>query len=376
MTSLPFLAWFYWNPPREAFSIPFFDHPVYWYGVLFVTGFVLGYFILNPIFARFLIDSRHLSALDITDWPSILETLRTSSSPLISQLMKQLDLSTHQQLKQESTPAITPALQQGILEGLNRLLQHSSVSRSELEQLFGKALATAKQTAYFLTDRLCWFVVIGTIVGARLGLVFFYEWPYFRDHPGDIIKVWQGGLASHGGFLGVIISLYLYLKYMRQWIPQLSFLRLLDYACIPTLLVSCFIRLGNWMNQEILGTPTQLPWGVIFGQPADGSSPIPRHPVQLYEAGAYLLTFFILWALWKKRLDNRPGALIGLAFIMGFGFRFVLEFWKSTQESVIDSSFLQMGQLLSLPFILVGAAFLWRALYSPCCSTLSHRKRT
>lgn len=299
MHDCSWIAWFYWNPPREAFTIPFFDHPVVWYGILFVTGFIAAYFLLIPIFDRLL-----------------------SQYPLSS-------LAT---------------------------LQHA----------IDKPMASTRQMAFFLTDRLCWFAVIGTIVGARLGLVFFYDWPYFRQHPTEIFKVWHGGLASHGGFAGVMIALYFYTKYVQKWIPQLTFLRLLDCVAIPTAFVCVFIRLGNFFNQEILGTPTSLPWGVIFGHPADSSAPFPRHPVQLYEAGAYLLTFCILWILWKYRhLDEKPGALIGLTFILGFGSRFILEFWKETQDSsMVDSSFLQMGQILSIPFILLGTYLFWRSIHS------------
>lgn len=347
------LAWFYWDPPREAFTVPFLDHPVMWYGILFVTGFILAYFVINPIFARFLLRTRALSSLDITHWPLILSKLQTSVDPLISQLLEQLDSTTRQQLTQQKF--LTPVLQQKILEGFNRLFKHPSISRSELQRVFAPAIASPQQTAYILTDRLCWFVVIGTIVGARLGAVFFYDWPYFREHPFEILKVWQGGLASHGGTVGVMATLYLYMKYIQQWIPQLTFLRLLDYVAVPSALVACFIRLGNFMNQEILGIPTTLPWGVIFGHAADGGYLFPRHPVQLYEATAYLIIFFILWHVWKNQHPPEPtGQLIGLLFILIFGSRLILEFWKSTQESIIYSSSLQMGQILSLPFVLLG----------------------
>lgn len=364
MASIDWLAWLYWNPPAEAFTIPFLGRAVVWYGILFATGFILGYFVINPILARFLTQTRRLAAPDILNWPHFIDVLRTSSSPVVTQLISVLDPMTRQQLKH--TPfTCTPELQKKILEGLNRLLKHSSISREELQGVFGKSLASAKQTAYFLADRLCWFVVTGTVVGARLGAVFFYDWPYFREHPLEIFQVWHGGLASHGGVAGVMISLYLYQRYIRKWYPELTFLRLLDYAAIPSALTACFIRLGNFMNQEILGTPTTLPWGVVFGHPADGSLPIARHPVQLYEAGAYLISFVILWTLWKKHYyDQQPGAFVGLLFIFIFGSRFILEFWKATQDSIIDSSFLQMGQLLSIPFVLLGCYLVWRASYT------------
>lgn len=360
------LGWFYWDPPKEAFKIPFIDHSVVWYGILFVTGFILGYFILNPILTRFLIQIRHLSTIDITNWTRLVEELRSSPSPLIAQLMAQFDPSTLQQLKQKTTlPPLTPSLKQGILEGLNRFLTHTSTSRNELQQELAKSLATPKQTAYFLADRLLWFVVAGTVIGARLGSVFFYDWSYFRQHPLEIFQIWHGGLASHGGVIGVMIAIYFYAKYVQRWFPQLTFLRILDFAAVPTAIVIAFIRLGNFMNQEILGTPTNMPWAVIFGHPADGSSPIPRHPVQLYEAGAYFIIFWILWYLWKtKRIDEQPGALIGITFILGFGCRFILEFWKADLESIIHSPLLQAGQILSVPFILLGIFLVWQSKYS------------
>jgi prolipoprotein diacylglyceryl transferase len=367
---------FYWDPPREAFTLPILDHPVFWYGILFVTGFILGYFLINPIFARFLTQIRTLSHLDIKNWPKLIDQLRSSSSPLISSIKTHCDPLTQKQLSQKEKPALTPELQKGILNGLNQLLQSSSISREELQQAFSESLASAKQTAYLLTDRLCWFVVTGTLIGARLGAVFFYDWPYFREHPMEIFKIWHGGLASHGGVLGVMLALYLYTKYIQRWVPQLSFLRLLDYVAVPSVIVACFIRLGNFMNQEIVGTPTTLPWGVLFGHPAENVSNIPRHPVQLYEAIAYLIIFFFLWFMWKKQsINERPGAIIGTIFILGFSSRFFLEFWKATQESaMIDSSFLQVGQILSIPFILLGVFLLWRAKSGHCINKMQYSK--
>lgn len=344
------IAWLDWNPPREAFTVPLIDRPVFWYGILFVSGFILSYFIINPILARFLKQTRRLSSIDILNWPQLIEILKNSPSPLIPNLNIPDSL------------ALSPELKQTIMDGLNDYLKQPSATRQDLQAIFGKALATPEQTAYFLTDRLCWFAVAGTLIGARLAAVFFYDWPLYREHPIEIFKVWHGGLASHGGVVGVMIALYLYLKYVQKWVPQLTFLRLLDFVAIPSALVACFIRLGNFMNQEILGTPTSVPWAVIFGHPADGSKPIPRHPVQLYEAAAYLITFVILWKMWKHQKEGaRPGAIVGLLFVLIFGSRFIFEFWKSTLDSIIDPSFLQIGQILSIPFILLGFYLLWQS---------------
>lgn len=284
-------AWLYWNPPREAFTIPFIDRPIMWYGICFVTGFVLGYFILLPILRTYLLNSR------------------------------------------PSAGASNPP------------------SDSEV--------TAAKQLSVKLADRLTWLIVLGTVVGARLGHVLFYDWAYYQQHPGDIVKVWEGGLASHGGTLGVIASLFLFLRWNRRLVPSLSFVSLIDMLVIPTALTACCIRIGNFINQEILGSETRLPWGVIFGHPADGSSSVPRHPVQLYEAAAYLATFVLLYVLWRRKGDSlKPGVLSGLFFILVFGGRFLIEFLKVPQGAIIDESFLQMGQYLSIPFICFGVALL------------------
>jgi phosphatidylglycerol---prolipoprotein diacylglyceryl transferase len=351
------LAWLYWNPPREAFTVPLIDRPIVWYGILFVTGFILGYFIINPILTRFLRQSKHLASIDVINWSLLIDYMRSPQPhPLIQKVVQELSPDTIQVLKKfSSSHSLDKKLKQDILQSLNTILYDKLIQREDLEDVLPGALATAKQTSYFLTDRLCWFVVIGTLIGARLGAVFFYDWLYFKQHPLEIVQVWKGGLASHGGVIGVMLALYMYLLYIHQWVPSLTFLKLLDMVSIPSALAGCFIRLGNVMDQEILGTTTDLPWGVIFGQPADGSWPVPRHPIQLYEAGVYLIIFFFLYGLWKKKGDQlSSGTIVGTLFILIFSSRFFLEFWKSNQESILHSSTIQMGQLLSIPFVIVG----------------------
>lgn len=222
-----------------------------------------------------------------------------------------------------------------------------------------KDKATLSEVSVRLTDKLIWFTVGGTIIGARLGHVFFYEWARYKDHLGDIFKVWEGGLASHGGAIGVFIALILYKRFVLKDYPEITFIRLMDMVVIPTALVGCCIRIGNVFNQEILGTETTLPWAILFAHPADGSAPVPRHPVQLYEAIAYLATFFFLYYLWKARSATlKPGVLSGLFFIFVFGSRFFLEFFKTTQGVMVEGSPLQTGQILSIPFVLVGVILL------------------
>jgi len=135
----------------------------------------------------------------------------------------------------------------------------------------------------------------------------------------------------------------------------------MDSLCVPIGLAAYFIRIGNFVNQEIIGVPTSLPWAIIFGHPADGGAPIPRHPAQLYEAFAYLGTFFIIYALWYKKSEQlKEGVITGLFFILAFGSRFLVEFVKVPLSSTFDESFLQTGQVLSIPFILLGVYLLYK----------------
>lgn len=212
-----------------------------------------------------------------------------------------------------------------------------------------------KTQAKIVAEKLTFYVIIGTIVGARLGDVLFYQSPavYLSD-PLSIIKVWEGGLASHGGAAGILTALWLF---SRKY-TMLPWSRWLDLVIIPTGVVGFFIRVGNFINQEILGTITTASWAVVFGHPADHSLPSPRHPVQLYEAFYYLALFFLLfWCFQKKKL--RDGQISGLFLILVFAFRFVIEFFKEEQSALMGTHFLcDMGQLLSLPFIVLGL-YLW-----------------
>jgi len=212
-----------------------------------------------------------------------------------------------------------------------------------------------KTQAKILAEKLTFYVIVGTIVGARLGDVLFYQSPavYLRD-PLSIIKVWEGGLASHGGAAGILIALWLF---SRKY-TMLPWSRWLDLVVIPTGVVGFFIRFGNFINQEILGKITTVPWAVVFGHPADHSLPAPRHPVQLYEALYYLAVFGLLfWLFQKKKFRN--GQIGGLFLILVFAFRFAIEFFKEEQSTLMGvHSLFDMGQLLSLPFFALGL-YLW-----------------
>lgn len=277
MSQASFFSWLVWNPDRNIFYIPYFHHPITWYGVLFALGFFIAYFLVRAM---------------LTDY-----------------------------------------------------FQSKKLT-----------LKSAKERALLLTDRLTLLIILGTIIGARLGHVFFYDWLEYKKHPLEIFKVWEGGLASHGAAIGILIAIVIFILWSRKKFPELHFFVILDAIVIPAALVGTFIRTGNFINQEILGKPTDLPWGVIFENPMDGIAWIPLHPVQLYEALFYLGLFILLFLLWKYQPSQLgKGRIAGLFFVGIFGFRFFIEFLKLPQSSLIDESYYgNVGQLLSIPFVIVG----------------------
>ena len=202
-------------------------------------------------------------------------------------------------------------------------------------------------------DKLLTFIFIGTVLGARLAHVVFYEPAYYFNNPWEILKIWKGGLASHGGTLGVLLAI---LIFVRQH-SDVRLLWLLDRLAIPTALTACFIRLGNFMNSEIVGLPTDGSWGVVF----EKVDMLPRHPVQLYEAGGYLLTFILLLVLYRLNKMQREGLAFGLFMTLIFGSRFLLEFFKTPQAAYEAGYSISVGQWLSVPFILLGILMMLRA---------------
>ncbi len=236
-----------------------------------------------------------------------------------------------------------PLLWYGALFALGFLLGHSIL----LYLLRQEKLSHPKEIAEGITFS----VILGAVIGGRLGDVIFYEnWAHLAQDPFSILRVWEGGLASHGGVLGVFVALAWFLRKH----PSFTWLRLLDWLVVPTGVVACCIRLGNFINQEVLGKVTTLPWAVIFGHPLDGSYPEPRHPVQLYEALYYFLSFFVFFFLYKHWKKRKEGQLAGLYLIYIFTFRFLIEFLKEEQSYWMSQGFLDMGQYLSLPLILLG----------------------
>lgn len=354
-----YLAWLYWDPNRIAFTLPIINRPVAWYGIFFVTGFIIGYFMMIRILIRTLRHSQYLAERDIISWPKLITSLKEEKK-MLAVFPKELQ---DRVLATDPDSPLSNAFRNQILEAINLELSQpdGKITRENIPSHFPGAISTLRDLALYLTDRLTWFVIAGTLIGARLGHVFFYEWPRYREHPEEIIKIWEGGLASHGGVIGILIALYFFVRYVRNSFPELTFLTLTDRLVIPSALAIVFIRIGNFFNQEILGTPTEQPWGVIFGHPAEGGGGYPRHPVQLYEAGAYLVIFCILLWTWKRYEDlQKRGFLTGLCFVLAFSSRLILEFFKENQGMLFDESMFQTGQYLSIPFIVFGLWLMFR----------------
>ncbi|QDF76522.1 MULTISPECIES: prolipoprotein diacylglyceryl transferase [Shewanella] len=206
-------------------------------------------------------------------------------------------------------------------------------------------------------DNLLIYCVVGIVLGARLGHVLFYDPGYYFAHPAKILAIWEGGLASHGGTVGVVLAMYYYKLKVK-----LPFLFLLDRLAIATGIFCVFVRLGNLANSEILGVATDKPWGIIF----ERIDMVPRHPAQLYEALAYLVIFITLWLLYRyTEMKRREGALVGLFLALVFGARYLIEFVKVRQaEFALDWS-LSVGQMLSVPFVLAGLTLLVMAYLRP-----------
>jgi len=200
-------------------------------------------------------------------------------------------------------------------------------------------------------DRLTIYMAAGVIIGARLGHCLFYEPGYYLSHPVEILKIWNGGLASHGAAIGILIAIYFFVKKERK-----DYTWVLDRVAIVVALSGVFIRLGNLMNSEIYGIETTVPWGFVFLRNGEVA---PKHPTQIYEALAYLIIFITLYIIyWRKKGEHIQGVLISLTCIMIFTARFFIEFIKEEQVSFERGMTLNMGQLLSIPFVLLGIAWL------------------
>ncbi|MDE7074318.1 MAG: prolipoprotein diacylglyceryl transferase [Odoribacter sp.] len=215
-------------------------------------------------------------------------------------------------------------------------------------------------------EKLWIYVAVATIIGARLGHCIFYDWAYYSQHPVEMILpvrfvpefkfTGYQGLASHGAAVGIIAGLW----YYSRKISKKSIFWILDRAVVPIALAGFFIRMGNLMNSEIVGLPTEMPWGFRFVNSGLEHPELPRHPSQLYEAICYLVSFFVLMYLyWRTEVKKRMGFIFGAFLVLIFSARFIIEFVKEVQEPWEAGLALNMGQMLSIPFVLVGVFMLW-----------------
>jgi prolipoprotein diacylglyceryl transferase len=232
------------------------------------------------------------------------------------------------------------------------------------------------------TDHLFVWMVTGVIIGARLGHCLFYEWHYYQDaiqlfafnihyrnpyieHPFWLLRIWEGGLSSHGGAIGLIVAAWLLNKKHFSKRPEYhtSLIWIFDRLVIGVCITGALIRLGNLMNSEIYGNPTDVPWGFVFVR--DGMT-VPCHPTQIYEMLYCLVAFVVTWFMyWKGKCYQRQGLIFGTFLVIIFGVRFALEFIKLNQETFEETMLLNMGQILSLPFILWGIYLIVHALRTP-----------
>ena len=231
-------------------------------------------------------------------------------------------------------------------------------------------------------DKLLIYMLVSTVIGARLGHCLFYEPEFYLTHPLKIFAIWEGGLASHGGAIGILIGLWIYVRVYnkatkkKEEKQRITYLWLLDRVVVPVCLVGALIRCGNVMNHEIYGTPTSLPWGFVFlrgaeqfcgtfdnytpcyawDAPCPPSEWLPCHPTGLYEAFFCLVAMgILLWMYYKRDLGNKqPGLMFGTFLIIIFGSRIGIEFLKNVQVEFEKNMTFDMGQWLSVPFVLVG----------------------
>lgn len=387
MITLSYLIWDP-SPGMFNFNLPLLNRPILWYGFLFAFGFFVGYLVLTYLLRRYFLLKTQFRKEDVFSWPDLIKTLASqrldSGKAIFSKLSKH-----EQKWCQDWTPkqTIGEENKDEIIEAMNKVLLDHKISfahslssfsrrlcafaakreanpavlkRLQMEAELKPILSSIKVRTTKVAEQITFYVIIGAIVGSRLGDVLFYQnWQEIIRNPSLIIAVWQGGLASHGGAAGILIVLWIFAKRRK-----LSFWTAVDFTVIPTAIAAVFIRTGNFFNQEILGIPTTLPWGILFLHPADGGPIVPRHPAQLYEAAWYLCTFVILMLYWHRHRPFEPkGRLTGLFLILVFGFRFFIEFLKVEQSELLSaSSILTMGQWLSLPFILLGLWLFFRKI--------------
>ena len=379
------VGFFYWDPDPEIFHflLPLIHRPLMWYGVLFALGFITGYFIFHYCWLRYLLFSLKFSKQDIICWSFFLQKKHNSSYlKLLFETFSQKVKSFCQQ-KQENVPE---KIKKEVIQAINHTVNHpvnlpmspkieSSLVRFakkymndfqlekvrsflEVDACLQPWILSFRKRNTVIIERLATYLIVGMLIGAKLGdFIFYQNWRVIYQNPKAIFAFWEAGLASHGAALGILVALWLFCHRYK-----FNTLQLVDLVVIPTPLVGSFIRLGNFINQEILGIPTDLSWGVVFLHPVGSAAIVARHPVQLYEAFSYVILTVCLFFLWKKEPSlTHKGRITGWFFISVFSVRFILEFFKEEQSAYLIYLPFKMGQILSVPFILFGIWLLYRS---------------
>jgi len=203
-------------------------------------------------------------------------------------------------------------------------------------------------------DKLTIYTILGAVIGARFGHIIFYESDYYMQYPGEILKVWHGGLASHGGLIGILVSTFIYSKKYKR-----PYLWVLDRIAIPSAMTAGFIRIGNLMNSEIYGKETDSFMGFIFLQNGETTA---KHPTQIYESLIYFIIFvYLYWSYKRVEGKTHRGKILGLFLIGIFVSRFFIEFIKNDQVMKEADMFLNIGQWLSIPMIIIGLVLVFNS---------------
>lgn len=380
------LSYIYWDPNPKIFTLPLIERPVVWYGVLFALGFYLAYLIFEKLIKEFLCVNVSFKKEHFHNFSGLLMELNHNKDhPFVKDFLYFLpkdlregilqwnfsrdfneksknDLIDHFNLFLEVNPQDYLELNDSRLKKIfikfktkkGKRLFPRLKKRLKFEELLPETLTPLYLRSKQVVEKVVIYTLIATIIGARLGHIVFYEdLSWYLSHPLDVLKTWEGGLASHGGILGIIIAFIIFRIRNKNILYPLRMLNILDFSVIAACLTSFFIRLGNFINQEIIGTVTQVPWAIVFGHPLDGSYVMPRHPTQLYEGFFYLFLFVSLLLLRNKAFFKAEGKISAVFFISGFIFRFFIEFLKE-EQSVHTLVHLKMGQILSLPVIVFG----------------------
>ena len=356
-----------------------------WYGVLFALGFVVGYYFFRYCWLRYLLFSCEFHKQDIRCWSLFLQNKHRSS--YLQALFKTFPLQVQKFCQEQPFSENTPEeIKDAVMHTINYTVEHpidfsnptkvdpvllrfakrymngfqleKVRSFLEMDMHLQPWILPFKKRSNIIIEKLTTYLIVGMLLGAKLGdFIFYQNWRMVLQNIQAVFAFWEAGLASHGAALGILGALWLFCYRYK-----LTTLHVIDLVVIPTPLVGAFIRLGNFINQEILGIPTDLPWGVVFLHPVGSNAIVPRHPVQLYEACCYACLTLFLFLLWKKEPSlAHKGRITGWFFISVFSTRFILEFFKEEQSAYLLYSQFTMGQLLSIPFIALGVWLLYRS---------------